>query len=61
MNLVFIGAGTDEPSVADALDDCLVPETGMEEDREAFEDPFPGTIEWSQPPTEQRLVVGDLP
>ena len=60
VKLVFIGAGMDESSIVDTLDDCLVSETGMEDDWEAFENPFPGTMEWSQPPMEQRLVVGDL-
>ena len=60
VKLVFIGARMDESSIADALDDCLVSETGMEEDWDAFENPFSGTMEWSQPPMEQRLVVGDL-
>ena len=60
VKLVFIGAGMDEPSIVDTLDDCLVSETGMEDDWEALENPFPGTMEWSQPPMEQRLVVGDL-
>ena len=59
MKLVFIGAGMDESSIADALDGCLVSETGMEEDWDAFENPFPGTMDWSKPPMEQRLVVGD--
>jgi G3E family GTPase len=59
VKLVFIGAGMDESSIADALDDCLVSETGMDENWEAFENPFPGTMEWSQSPMEQRLVVGD--
>jgi hypothetical protein len=31
----------------------------MDEDWEAYENPFPGTMEWSQPPMEQRFVVGD--
>jgi G3E family GTPase len=60
VKLVFIGAGMDESSIVDTLDDCLVSETGMEDDWEAFKNPFPGTMEWSQPPMEQRLVVGDL-
>jgi G3E family GTPase len=59
VKLVFIGAGMDESSIADALDDCLVSETEMDGNWEAFENPFPGTMEWSQPPMEQRLVVGD--
>jgi G3E family GTPase len=59
VKLVFIGAGMDESSIADALDDCLVSETEMEDDWEALKNPFPGTMEWSQPPIEQRLVVGD--
>jgi len=60
VKLVFIGAGMDESSIAETLDECLVSETEMEADWEAFENPFPGTMEWSQPPMEQRLVVGDL-
>jgi hypothetical protein len=59
VKLVFIGAGMDESSIVDTLDDCLVSETGMEGNWGAFENPFPGTMEWSQPPMEQRLVVGD--
>ena len=59
VKLVFIGAGMDESGIVDTLDDCLVSETGMEDDWGAFENPFPGTMEYSQPPMEQRLVVGD--
>ena len=59
VKLVFIGAGMDESSIVDTLDDCLVSETGMDENWEALENPFPGTMEYSQPPMEQRLVVGD--
>ncbi|CCQ36784.1 CobW domain protein [Natronomonas moolapensis 8.8.11] len=59
VKLVFIGAGMDEPSITDALDDRLVSETEVEDDWGAFENPFPGTMEYSQPPMEQRLVVGD--
>ena len=59
VKLVFIGAGMDESSIMDTLDDCLISETGMDENWEAFENPFPGTMEWSQSPMEQRLVVGD--
>jgi G3E family GTPase len=59
VKLVFIGAGMDESNIADALNDCLISEAEMDEDWEAFENPFPGTMEWSQPPMEQRFVVGD--
>ena len=59
VKLVFIGAGMDESSIADSLDDCLVSETEMDEDWENFENPFPGTKAWSQPPMEQRFVVGE--
>ncbi|MFC7229055.1 GTP-binding protein [Salinirubellus salinus] len=59
VKLVFIGAGMDESSITDGLDDCLVSQTEMEDDWEAFENPFPGTMEWSQPPMEQRFVVGE--
>ena len=59
MKLVFIGAGMDEPSIVDALDDCLVSEAEMDVNWEGFENPSPGTVEWSQPPMDQRLVVGD--
>ena len=59
MKLVFIGAGMDESSIAEALDDCLVSEAELDENWEGFENPFPGTMEWSQLPMEQRLVVGD--
>jgi len=61
VKLVFIGAGMNVSSITDALDDCLVSEAKMDQNWETFENPFPGTIEWSQPPMEQRLVVGDLP
>jgi len=59
VKLVFIGAGMDELAIVDALDSCLVPEAKMDEQWDELENPFPGTIEWSQPPMEQRLVVGD--
>jgi hypothetical protein len=49
----------DESSIVDTLDDCLVSEIEMGKDWETFENPFPGTREWSQPLMEQRLVVGD--
>jgi G3E family GTPase len=59
VKLVFIGAGMDESDIADALDDCLLSEAEMDDDWDAFENPFPGTMEWSQPPMEQRFVVGE--
>ncbi|KDE59399.1 cobalamin biosynthesis protein CobW [Halostagnicola sp. A56] len=59
VKLVFIGAGMDESYITDTLDDCLVSEAEMDEDWDGFENPFPGTMEWSQSPMEQRLVVGD--
>ena len=57
--LVFIGAGMDESTIADGLDDCLVPEDAMDGDWDVFDNPFPGTMDWSNPPMQQRLVVGD--
>ncbi|KTG10567.1 cobalamin biosynthesis protein CobW [Haloprofundus marisrubri] len=59
--LVFIGAGMDESHLVETLDECLLSETEMEldDDWDTFENPFPGTIEWSQPPMQQRLVVGE--
>lgn len=57
--LVFIGAGMDESAIADGLDDCLVPEDAMDADWDAFNNPFPGMMDWSKPPMQQRLVVGD--
>ena len=59
VKLVFIGAGMDDPAIIDGLDDCLLSEPEMEENWEEFENPFPGTIERSQPPMEQRLIVGE--
>lgn len=59
VKLVFIGAGMDESAIVDTLDDCLLSETEMNDDWDAFENPFPGTMEWSQPPMEQRFVVGE--
>ncbi|ELY97802.1 GTP-binding protein [Natrialba aegyptia] len=59
VKLVFIGARMDESAIVDALDDCLLSETEMNDDWEVFENRFPGTMEWSQPPMEQRLVIGN--
>jgi G3E family GTPase len=59
VKLVFIGAGMDESDIVDVLDDCLLSEAEMDDDWDAFENPFPGTMEWSQPPLEQRFVVGE--
>ena len=59
VKLVFIGAGMDESDIVDALDDCLLSEAEMDDDWDAFENPFPGTMEWSHPPMEQRFVVGE--
>ncbi|EMA42106.1 GTP-binding protein [Halococcus hamelinensis] len=58
--LVFIGAGMDEAGIAETLDDCLLSdaELAADDEWERFENPFPGTMEQSQPPMEQRLVVG---
>ncbi len=57
--LVFIGAGMDEFAIVDGLDECLVDADAMDEDWEVFDNPFPGTMDWSKPPMQQRLVVGD--
>ncbi|WP_248909820.1 CobW family GTP-binding protein [Halocatena marina] len=59
--LVIIGAGMSESHLTEALDECLLSETEMEmdDDWDTFENPFPGTIEWSEPPMKQRLVVGE--
>ena len=59
--LVFIGTGMDESHLVETLDECLLSETEMELDGDwdTFENPFPGTIEWSRPPMQQRLVVGE--
>jgi G3E family GTPase len=59
VKLVFIGAGMDESDIVDALDDCLLSEVEMDDDWDAFENPFPGTMECSHPPMEQRFVVGE--
>jgi len=59
VKLVFIGAGMDQFSIVEALDGCLVSEAEMDDDWDALENPFPGTMEWSQPPMEQRFVVGE--
>jgi len=60
IKLVFIGAGMDESAITTSLDSCLVPNAEMDAQWDKLENPFPGTIDWSQPPMEQRLVVGDL-
>ena len=57
--LVFIGAGMDESAIVDGLDDCLVEADAMDGDWDTFDNPFPGTMDWSKPPMQQRLVVGD--
>ena len=59
VKLVFIGAGMDERSIVETLDDCLVPETEMDGNWAGLSNPFPGTMAWSAPPMEQRLVVDD--
>ncbi|MBZ6497198.1 GTP-binding protein [Natrinema longum] len=59
VKLVFIGAGMDESAIVDSLDDCLLSETEMDDDWDTFENPFPGTMEWSLPPMEQCLVIGE--
>jgi len=59
VKLVFIGAGMDEQSIVEALDECLVPEAEMDTDWNEFSNPFPGTKSESTPPMEQRLVVDD--
>lgn len=61
IKLVFIGAGMDESEIRFSLDDCLLSETEVDDDWDVFENPFPGTMEWSQPPMEQRFVVGEQP
>lgn len=58
VKLVFIGAGMDPTAIADALDDCLLSETEMDASWDAFANPFPGAMGRSQPPMEQRLVIG---
>ncbi len=57
--LVFIGAEMDDTAIIDALDECLLSETEIDENWDVFANPFPGTMEWSHPPIEQRLVVGE--
>lgn len=59
--LVIIGAGMNESHLTEMLDECLLSETEMEMDDDwgTFENPFPGTTEWSEPPMKQRLVVGE--
>ncbi|MBP1923868.1 G3E family GTPase [Halorubrum alkaliphilum] len=59
VKLVFIGAGMSESAIVETLDDCLLSESEMNDNWKEFENPFPGTMERSQPPTEQRLVVGE--
>jgi len=59
IKLVFIGTGMDNAKINETLDGCLLSETEMDDDWDAFGNPFPGTMEWSQPPMEQRLVVGE--
>ena len=59
VKLVFIGAGMDESAITAALDDCLLSEPEMDDNWDELENPFPGTMDRSQPPMEQRLVVGD--
>lgn len=59
VKLVFIGAGMDRSGIVDSLDNCLVSEAEMDGNWETFENPFPGTREWSVPPMEQHLVVDD--
>jgi len=59
IKLVFIGAGMDDSAIAAALDDCLLSESEMAGNWNDLENPFPGTIDRSQPPMEQRLVVGE--
>ncbi|MDB2276007.1 GTP-binding protein [Halorubrum ezzemoulense] len=59
IKLVFIGAGMDDSAIAAALDDCLLSESEMAENWDELENPFPGTMDRSQPPMEQRLVVGE--
>lgn len=59
IKLVFIGAGMDDSAIAAALDDCLLSESEMAGNWNELENPFPGTMDRSQPPMEQRLVVGE--
>ncbi|MFC7060123.1 CobW family GTP-binding protein [Halovenus salina] len=59
VKLVFISAGMDEQSIVDALDDCLVPEAQLDGNWDELSNPFPGTMAWSTPPTEQQLVVDE--
>ncbi|TKX40056.1 GTP-binding protein [Halorubrum sp. CGM4_25_10-8A] len=59
IKLVFIGAGMDDSAIAAALDDCLLSEPEMAGNWDELENPFPGTMDRSQPPMEQRLVVGE--
>ncbi|AFO57167.1 cobW domain protein [Natrinema sp. J7-2] len=59
VKLVFIGTGMDESAIVASLDDCLLSETEMDDDWDTLENPFPGTLEWSQPPMEQRFVLGE--
>jgi G3E family GTPase len=59
VKLVFIGAGMEESAIVAALDDCLVSEAAMDEGWDAFDNPFPGTREWSEPPMEQGIVIGE--
>ncbi|WP_323174426.1 GTP-binding protein [Natrialba sp. PRR66] len=59
VKLVFIGAGMDRAGIADELDDCLLTDEEMDADWSDFENSFPGRRSYSQPPTEQRLVIGE--
>ncbi|MGM0592489.1 GTP-binding protein [Halorubrum sp. 48-1-W] len=59
VKLVFIGAGMDDTDITTALDDCLLSEPEMAENWDELKNPFPGTMDRSQPPMEQRLVVGE--
>jgi G3E family GTPase len=59
IKLVFIGAGMDNSAIAAALDDCLLSESEMAGNWDELENPFPGTMDRSRPPMEQRLVVGE--
>jgi len=59
VKLVCIGARMNESTIVETLDDCLLSESEMNENWDEFENPFPGTMEHSQPPMEQRLVVGE--
>jgi len=49
----------DDTWQSEGLDDCLVDADAIDEDWEVFDNPFPGTMDWSKPPMQQRLVVGD--